>query len=57
MKYGDWRELFRQVDRIENVSKADIRRVANSTFVQTNRTMGLSESTHLAQASTEKENQ
>jgi predicted Zn-dependent peptidase len=55
--YGDWRELFRQVDRIEKVSKADIRRVANTTFVQTNRTVGLSESTHLAQASTEKENQ
>ncbi len=38
--YGDWRELFRQVERIEKVTKADIRRVANSTFVSTNRTVG-----------------
>src|SRR5215470_6580843 len=26
--YGDWRELFRSVDRIDAVSKADIRRIA-----------------------------
>jgi predicted Zn-dependent peptidase len=39
-RYGDWRELFREVDRIEKVSKADIRRVANKTFVPTNRTVG-----------------
>ena len=37
--YGDWRELFRQVDRIEKVTKADIRRVANATFVANNRTV------------------
>ena len=37
--YGDWRELFRQVDRIEKVTKADIRRVANATFVPNNRTV------------------
>jgi len=37
--YGDWRELFRQVDRIEKVTKADIRRVANATFVSNNRTV------------------
>ena len=37
--YGDWRELFRQVDRIEKVTKADIRRVANATFVAQNRTV------------------
>jgi predicted Zn-dependent peptidase len=49
--YGDWRELFRQVDRIEKVSKADIRRVANTTFVESNRTVGMIESTQLAQAS------
>ena len=48
--YGDWRELFRQVDRIDKVSKADIRRVANATFVESNRTIGMSESTHLALA-------
>jgi len=41
--YGDWRELFRSVDRIENVSKADIRRVANDVFKDTNRTVGIIE--------------
>jgi len=39
-RYGDWRELFRQVDRIDKVTKADIRRVANKTFVTANRTVG-----------------
>jgi predicted Zn-dependent peptidase len=42
-RYGDWRELFRQVDRIDKVSKADIRRVANQVFVPTNRTVGIIE--------------
>jgi predicted Zn-dependent peptidase len=41
--YGDWRELFREVERIDKVSKADIRRVANQTFVPTNRTVGIIE--------------
>lgn len=48
--YGDWRELFREVDKIEKVSKADIRRVANATFVDSNRTIGMIESTQLAKA-------
>jgi predicted Zn-dependent peptidase len=38
--FGDWRELFYNVDRIDKVTKADIRRVANQTFVSTNRTVG-----------------
>jgi predicted Zn-dependent peptidase len=42
-RYGDWRELFRSVDRIDQVSKADIRRVANQIFVDTNRTIGVIE--------------
>jgi predicted Zn-dependent peptidase len=42
-RYGDWRELFRSVDRIDQVTKADIRRVANETFVNTNRTVGIIE--------------
>lgn len=37
-RYGDWRELFRQLDRIDAVNKADIRRVANKIFVASNRT-------------------
>jgi predicted Zn-dependent peptidase len=42
-RYGDWRELFGQVDRIERVSKADIRRIANKTFTVKNRTVGIIE--------------
>jgi len=37
-RYGDWRELFRQLDRVDKVTKADIRRVANQVFVESNRT-------------------
>ena len=37
-RYGDWRELFRQLDRVDKVTKADIRRVANQVFVASNRT-------------------
>jgi predicted Zn-dependent peptidase len=37
-RYGDWRELFRELDRINKVSKADVRRVANKVFVDSNRT-------------------
>jgi predicted Zn-dependent peptidase len=42
-RYDDWRELFRAVDRIEKVTKADIRRVANQTFTPENRTVGIIE--------------
>lgn len=38
-RYGDWREIFRDLDRIEKVTKADIRRVANKTFIEDNRTV------------------
>jgi predicted Zn-dependent peptidase len=37
-RYGDWRELFHQLDRVDKVTKADIRRVANNVFVSSNRT-------------------
>ena len=37
-RYGDWRELFKQLDKVDKVSKADIRRVANKVFVASNRT-------------------
>jgi predicted Zn-dependent peptidase len=37
-RYGDWRELFRQLARINAVSKADVRRVANKIFIDSNRT-------------------
>src|SRR3984957_5004201 len=42
-RYGDWRELFRSVDHIDHVTKADIKRVANDIFVDTNRTVGIIE--------------
>jgi predicted Zn-dependent peptidase len=42
-RYDDWRELFRSVDRIDKVTKADIRRVANKTFTAENRTVGIIE--------------
>jgi predicted Zn-dependent peptidase len=42
-RYGDWRELFKSVDRIDKVTKADIRRVANQTFMENNRTVGINE--------------
>jgi len=37
-RYGDWRELFKQLEKVDKVSKADIRRVANQVFVASNRT-------------------
>jgi predicted Zn-dependent peptidase len=40
MRFGDWRELFNQLNRIDKVTKADIRRVAQATFVASNRTVG-----------------
>jgi predicted Zn-dependent peptidase len=42
-RYQDWRELFYQIDKINKVTKADIRRVANKTFVESNRTVGILE--------------
>jgi predicted Zn-dependent peptidase len=48
--FGDWRQLFRHVDDIEKVNKADIRRAAQAIFVDSNRTMGMIESKKLAKA-------
>jgi predicted Zn-dependent peptidase len=39
-RYGDWRELFRYLDKVDKVTKEDIRRVANKVFQDSNRTMG-----------------
>ena len=39
-RYGEWRELFRYLDKVDKVSKADIRRVANNAFKDDNRTIG-----------------
>ncbi len=48
--YGDWRELFRQVDQIDAVTAQDIRRVASDVFVPSNRTVGEIQSTQMAGA-------
>jgi predicted Zn-dependent peptidase len=37
-RFGDWRQLFRDLDKIDAVTKADVRRVANKIFVESNRT-------------------
>lgn len=50
-RFGDWREAFRQVNRIDKVTKEDVRRVAAATFVPLNRTVGIIESTRPATAS------
>jgi predicted Zn-dependent peptidase len=42
-RYGDWRELFTDIDLIDKVTQEDIRRVATQTFVNTNRTIGVIE--------------
>ena len=47
-RYGDWRELFRYLDRVDKVTKADIRRVANQVFQDTNRTVGIIETQRAA---------
>ena len=49
-RFGDWRELFQQVERIEKVTTADIRRVANEAFVPSKRTVAIIESTQAAKA-------
>ncbi|MCS6952577.1 MAG: pitrilysin family protein [Bryobacterales bacterium] len=40
---GDWRNLFRYLERIEAVTAADIQRVARATFTRANRTVGVIE--------------
>jgi predicted Zn-dependent peptidase len=37
-RYGDWRQLFHELDDIDKVTKADVRRVANKVFIESNRT-------------------
>ena len=37
-RYGDWRELFNQLKKVDAVTKADVRRVANKIFIESNRT-------------------
>ncbi|HRC85925.1 MAG TPA: pitrilysin family protein, partial [Thermoanaerobaculia bacterium] len=43
--FGDWRELFRELGRIDAVQPADLRRVAAATFTAANRTVARIETT------------
>jgi predicted Zn-dependent peptidase len=43
LRYGNWEELFNQLNKIDAVTKADIRRVANKVFVPSNRTYAMVE--------------
>jgi len=38
---GDWRSLFKQLDKIEKVTAEDIQRVANEYFTTKNRSVGI----------------
>ncbi|WP_263372400.1 M16 family metallopeptidase [Granulicella cerasi] len=38
-RFGDWKAMFQDLADIDNVTKADIRRVAQQTFVTANRTV------------------
>ncbi len=38
-RFGDYREIFRELQQTDAVTKADIRRVAQTTFVDDNRTV------------------
>jgi predicted Zn-dependent peptidase len=39
--FGDWRELFREIDRFDRVGKADVRRVAAAALQPSNRTVAM----------------
>jgi predicted Zn-dependent peptidase len=39
--FGDWRELFHSVDRIDKVTREDIQRIARRTFIPSNRTTAM----------------
>ena len=49
--FGDWRELFKAVDKIDKVTQPDIRRIANQVFTDTNRTVAVVETASARPAS------
>ncbi len=49
-RQGDWREMFRYLDRLDKVTKEDVMRVAQATFVAQNRTVGMIENADAAKA-------
>ena len=49
-RQGDWREMFRYIEKLEKVTKEDVMRVAKATFVAQNRTVGMIENSDAAKA-------
>ena len=47
---GDWRNLFKYLEKIDAVTPADVQRVARETFVDNNRTVGVIEPRQTAAA-------
>jgi predicted Zn-dependent peptidase len=47
---GDWRNLFRQLDKINAVTPEDIMRVSKAVFIKSNRTVGTIEPLETAKA-------
>ncbi|MEK7407880.1 MAG: insulinase family protein [Acidobacteriota bacterium] len=47
---GDWRNLFKLIDKINAVTPQDVQRVAKETFTRNNRTIGMIEPAESAQA-------
>ncbi len=43
LRYGDWREMFRRIDKLDAVTNEDVKRVAKQVFVENNRTVGILE--------------
>jgi predicted Zn-dependent peptidase len=46
--FGDWKEMFQYLDRVEKVSKGDVKRIAVDLFKDSNRTAGRVETTPAA---------
>jgi len=46
--FGDWRYFFQEANRIDQVTKAEIREAANQTFLDSNRVVGRIETAQAA---------
>jgi predicted Zn-dependent peptidase len=53
MIFGDWRELFRYIERFDTVTKSDIRRVSQQTFQSSNRVVAKIKTNSPAQGTTQ----
>lgn len=55
-RYGDWKELFRYLEKVDKVTKSDIRRVASQVFQENNRTVGTIETVNAPAAAAKEAN-